>query len=467
MRTDVVCSQDIVLEGRRLTGGFYVSEDQLALASLRRARFPRSRVKDLVARRGIFRGPMFSRMFVEGPEHGEPYVSAKDIVASDVRPAGYLSRLHGPLLDELRLHAGMILVTCSGMNLGKAIWTRAEMDGLVASSDLIRIEPSSSVVPPGYLYAFLSSRHGHALIRKQIYGGHIKHIDPEHIANLPVPRLGEHLENAVHVLVDRAATLRTNASKALEAAVGSVESTLHAPSAPSARTSTIGMSVMHSVLQREMRFEGYYYNVQALAIDEWTRMHPNGFWTLGESEVADVFDVPPFKHIYVEQEHGLPFFTSGDLFLLDRHPDKYLSRTRTKDLRKYVLEQGWVLLARSGQLGGILGRPQFADSGMRGACASDHVIRIVARSVPAGYLYAYLATPKVGYVLLTRTMTGASIPALWPTFLRKLRVVKAATDFMAATHEQVVAAFEARLQATSLEDAARDLVERAIEKGAT
>ena len=210
-----------------------------------------------------------------------------------------------------------------------------------------------------------------------------------------------------------------------------------------------------------MRFEGYYYNPRALAVDNWALAHPNRFWSFGE--VANVFDVPPFKHIYVEPEYGPPFFTSGDLFLLDRHADKHLSRTRTRDLGKYVIEHGWVLLARSGQLGGNLGLPQFADSGLHRACTSDHVIRIVAKSVFAGYLYAYLATPSIGYVLLTRTMTGASIPALWPTYLNRLRIVKATTSFMNDIHEKVTVAFEDRVKATELEDDARRIVEQAIE----
>lgn len=155
MRTGVVSVQDIITEGRRLTGGFHVSEDQRALVSLRRVKAPKPALKTLVGGRGVFRGPIFSRMFVDDRAHGEPYVSARDIVTANVQPAAFLSRRHGRLLEDLRLREGMILVTCSGMNLGSAIWTRKELAGLVASHDLIRIEPDSDTVPPGFLFAFL------------------------------------------------------------------------------------------------------------------------------------------------------------------------------------------------------------------------------------------------------------------------------------------------------------------------
>src|SRR4051812_23102233 len=115
----------------------------------------------------------------------------------------------------------------------------------------------------------------------------------------------------------------------------------------------------------------------ASRLDTWLSKHPLGSQAL--EDLADVFDVPQFKHIYVGGDCGIPFYTSGDIFLLDRRPTHYLSRTQTKNLHKYVLKQGTVLLARSGQLGGIIGRPQFADSALDGATTSDHVIRVIAR----------------------------------------------------------------------------------------
>ena len=126
-----------------------------------------------------------------------------------------------------------------------------------------------------------------------------------------------------------------------------------------------------------------------------------------------------------------------------------------------------MLLARSGQLGGIIGRPQIADSSLERSTASDHVIRIVPRdnAVPAGYIFAYLSTPAVGYSLMTRTLTGSSVPALWPTYLNNVSVIRAAADFMIHIGRVVEKAFEDRVVASKLEDQARILVEQAIEEG--
>jgi type I restriction enzyme S subunit len=140
-------------------------------------------------------------------------------------------------------------------------------------------------------------------------------------------------------------------------------------------------------------------------------------------------------------------------------------KTQTKGLEKYILQRGWILLARSGQLGGIIGRPQFTDSALHEAATSDHVIRIAPRSsIPAGYLFAYLANEYIGYPLLTRTMAGKSVPALWPQYLQTMSVVLAVHEFMENIDLKVQNAFELRVRASSMEAEARAIVESAIEE---
>lgn len=208
MRTGGVSANSVSAEGHRLTAGYHLSEDQVAVTQL--ARFPACQpLWELCCDRRIFRGPIFSRRYVEEPRLGEPYVSGSDLLQADPRPVSFLSRKHGVLLDELRLQPGMILITCSGMNLGDAIWTRDDLTGLVATHDLIRVVPDPSMVLPGFLYVFLLSRYGHAFIRKQIYGGNIKHIEPDQLKQMPVPRIHPRLESEIHELAMKSGRKRS------------------------------------------------------------------------------------------------------------------------------------------------------------------------------------------------------------------------------------------------------------------
>jgi type I restriction enzyme, S subunit len=364
---------------------------------------------------------------------------------------------------RLLVEEGWSLVTRSG-TIGRMAYVRSDMAGLACSEDVLRVVPNRDRILPGYLYAFLSSKFGVPLVASGTYGAIIQHIERAHIADLPVPRFDELLERTVHKLVAQAAHLRADATRLLLEAQQALLCEIGAPNiAALTKAERLFTVARSSDISRTGRMEGNFYNAIAAHVESWARGFGAQCKPLGG--VADVYDVPPFKHIYVDERNGVPFFTSGEIFGLDRIATKFLSRTRTLNLHKYLLEQDWLMLARSGQLGGIIGRPQYVDSALSGSATSDHVIRIVPKGVPGGYLYAYLYCAAIGYPLITRTMTGHSIPALWPSQLMSLPVVLAGPGAMNRISSTVVKAFEDRVRATELESQGRLMVEGAIDAG--
>jgi hypothetical protein len=109
------------------------------------------------------------------------------------------------------------LISCSGA-IGRMAYTRPEMDGMWSSQDVLKVVPDPGRILPGYLYAFLSSKFGVPLVIGGTYGAVIPHIEPYHIATLPVPRLGEEIEGRVHGLVQEAAELRPKFQTEIETA---------------------------------------------------------------------------------------------------------------------------------------------------------------------------------------------------------------------------------------------------------
>ncbi len=197
MRTGAISSKTVLRPGLRLTGSFYLPRDLAAAEALEKAARNVVAMRSVCKPEGIFRGPIFRRIPAHSAAHGRPYVAPAQLERIDVGVNRFLSNLHGDLLDELALRSGMLLVTCSGMSLGKVLWARDDMDGLVASHDLIRIVPDPKEIHPGYLFAYLSSRIGRLAIRRQIYGTSIKHIEPSHLFELPVVRLERKKENEI------------------------------------------------------------------------------------------------------------------------------------------------------------------------------------------------------------------------------------------------------------------------------
>ena len=83
---------------------------------------------------------------------------------------------------------------------------------------MIRCVPGSESVLAGYLYAFLSSTPAQVLIRQRTYGSVVQHIEPAHIADLPVPILDKPVQLRISELVARAAEGRALASRLLDEA---------------------------------------------------------------------------------------------------------------------------------------------------------------------------------------------------------------------------------------------------------
>ena len=113
------------------------------------------------------------------------------------------------------MREGWILITRSG-SIGRMAYCRVDMDGMACTEDVMRVIPDRTKIPPGYLYAYLSSKFGVPLVVSGTYGAIIQHIEPHHIADLPVPRLGDAIKEEIHELIQKAANLRTEASKSLQ-----------------------------------------------------------------------------------------------------------------------------------------------------------------------------------------------------------------------------------------------------------
>lgn len=169
---------------------------------------------------GIFNGPMFRRVYLTDPEHSVPFLGTKDMMVADLTGLPRLRKkdAHSAALSYLELQPGMTLISCSGFNAGRRAYVRPDMGGMWSSQDTLKVQPDPEKIKSGYLYAFLLSRFGEALVRGSVYGSAVKHIEPHHLTGLPVPRFGERVESEIHELVEESATLRARHQAELVAA---------------------------------------------------------------------------------------------------------------------------------------------------------------------------------------------------------------------------------------------------------
>ena len=156
-------------------------------------------------KRGLHRAAA-PRTYVVDPDHGVPFLSSSTMLHADFTHAELLKKSDAtsPQLAHLRIEEGTTLVSRSG-TIGRMVYMRPEMSGMWASEHAIKIVPDPALVRPEYLHAFLSGRFGLPLVTGGTYGATVQHIEPWHVARVPVPLAPDDIQEQAHRLVTEAA----------------------------------------------------------------------------------------------------------------------------------------------------------------------------------------------------------------------------------------------------------------------
>ncbi len=389
-------------------------------------------------------------------------MGSTDILAADLSYLPLISKKQVASNPRFTVGKGWTLVTRSG-TVGRMAFARPDMDGVACSEHVMRVVPNEEVIKPGYLYAYLSSRFGVPIVVSGTYGAIIQHIEPHHVSDLPVPRLGA-IEDQAHDLIQGAADLRVEAAELLKTAGQMVNGQFGFPEKLALSHRVFSCSTASSTLVLK-RLEATFHDAVAQESDRLIAGVPrkDEFSTLGIA----ISETGRLKQVFVDEEYGAPFLTSGEIFRQRYEPTRFLSNRLLPDESEWATQEGDLLLARSGQVGGIIGRGVWADRRFAGGCVSVDVLRLSAQNsqILPGYLYAYLFLTDVGYRQLIRTAAGSSIPHLSAPDVLRLLIPRCDSALEAEINELVWNAGYKRAEAQEKEDQARTLVERTIEEG--
>ncbi|MER0441055.1 restriction endonuclease subunit S [Emticicia sp. W12TSBA100-4] len=145
-------------------------------------------------------------------EYGRVFFGGKQIQELDPSGKKYLSNLiHGSrMASQLLLKENMILVTRSG-TVGKVNIAPKHWNEWIANDHIMRVTPTSNT-KAGYLYIWLNSDFGKAVLQSLIYGSVVDEIEPEHLARVPIPILkDEQKVKEINDLALKANELRSKA----------------------------------------------------------------------------------------------------------------------------------------------------------------------------------------------------------------------------------------------------------------
>lgn len=472
MKAKSVPSSWLEHDGRRLDCGPYMSgalEAKVLLEGLKAKKQPLQEVTEN-GMAGIFNGPRFARAYVDDPKAGVPFMGSTDILNADLTNLPRLSKKQVAANPRLVVQANWTLITCSG-TIGRMAYARPDMEGMAGSQHFMRVVPDAKKIPPGYLYAYLSSKFGVPLVVGGTYGAIIQHIEPEHIANLPVPRLGRKVEETAHELINQAAKLRAESSKLLEKAKSDASISWGIDPAHQLRGRVhpdIG-EVSSSTLAATSRFDAFFYGAAAQASDallaEIAKRIP--LRRVGDPDVSrKVFETTRFGRVSVDDpSFGVPFLSIADMMRGDPKAESFISRKQALQVNA-VVHAGWLILPRVGQLQGVFGTVSYVAKHLDGVAVSDNNLRIVPIGEDEGaYLWAALSTDLL-YQQIIRRACGTSIPYLDSKRVADVFVPWPAERVRLGIASLVKEAMVMRSRAAQDDAKAVRLVEDAIEKGA-
>lgn len=450
-------------QGFRLDPGPYISETYAARMFL--ARIPRTDPLGDITER-IFHAGRFKRHWTTDPDHGVPFLSSADIFESDLSSLPMITKSSFAANPKLPLEPGWTLITCSGMTAGRVTYARLDMKGYACSQDVLRVVPDTEKIPAGYLYTFLASPFGVPMIKGGIYGTSVKHIEPSHIVDLPVPRVGSEIEGRIDALIREAMELRARFQTGIVAATEDLFKSAGLPELLDLRWHELSRPTGFAVYGVDpTSLRALNYDARAHGIMNALRSVPH--LSLGEiCEGGRLSSGPRFKRIDTDPEHGVCLLGQRQAFWL-RPEGRWISpRQSPKDV---FVDEETVLIAGHGLVGesASICRAMFVTAPWTKYAYSQDLLRVkVGKAGYSGaYLFAFLRS-EAAFRVLRSMLVGTGPQEIHTSLRAQLPVPECTPEDRERIAETVREAFRLRDDADVKEDQALELLDGAVREAA-
>ena len=458
-----VSLQEIVENDYRLEASVFNADARQARNDVQNCVFP---VVALCGEDGLAQAnheARFKRVYVEKSDY--PLYQPAQINEIYPKPTAFISDLTPTDIDALKVKRRQVLLTCSG-TIGHCTYVSRTLDNLIFSHDLIRIESKKY---SGYIYAYLKSRIGFQIIGTNSYGGVVKHIEPEHLNDIPIPNPPSILKQKIHDLIEKSFDLRDKSNDLMDDAQELLKESFQFPSVDNLKTKVKqfdrdGSLQNYSVSLGKVnyRLDGSYYVPITQVLKDHLYKHALEVTTVGDPRISQSVILPGrFKRVYVEKGRGITFLGGKQILKLDPNNKKYLSLVHHEDRIKeqLTLHENFTLITCSGTIGKVALVPKHWD----GWTANQHVIRVVPKSKNiAGYLYAWLSSDYARQ-LITHHTYGAVIDEISDGHVSEIPVPLCRDQkIQKQINTKVLAANRKRFEAYQIEQEALDILNKEV-----
>ncbi|MFD8065929.1 methylation-associated defense system restriction endonuclease subunit S MAD5 [Streptomyces parvulus] len=399
-------------QGLRLVAKPYLSGAFATQQLLERLTVEKVPLRELTAGYGggIFDGPQSRRVYLTDPEHSVPFVGSKDMMVADLSSLPRLSRAdaESQALWYMELEPGMTMISRSGFNAGRRAYVRPDMGGFWSSEHVMKVAPDRSKIESGYLCAFLASRFGEVLVRGGVYGSAVRHIAPEYVGSILVPRFGEAVEKEIHELMEEAASLRAAFQSGVNQATRDLFETAGLEDVLDVRWHEQG---------RDLGFAQRGVDVTTLRALNFQPRARKILRRLGEVEHVTLGDVCKggklgsgvrFKRVDADPDHGAVRLIGQRQAFWQRPEGRWITPHQAPS--GIFASDETVMIAAQGTLGEneVFCRSFLVTGAWLAHAYSQHFLRVVSGDsrVPGAYLFAFLRSEPLFRVLRSMSVGG-------------------------------------------------------------
>ncbi|GAA3147021.1 restriction endonuclease subunit S [Streptomyces rameus] len=431
-------------------------------------RLPRTEpLKDVTRRgNGIFHAGRVSRRWVNNPEHGVPFFSSTDILEADFSFLPYIARSVVKENPRLTIEQGWTLITRSG-TIGRISYVRPDVDGYACSEHVLRVAPRSDKILSGYLNAFLQSRYGIPIIVSQASGSIVQHIEPSHIADLPVPRFEVEIEERIHDLIQSAASLRAGFQAGVRAATADLFKSAGLTDLADLRwhekPRALGFPA-EGVNSNSIRASNYDARIKEVMSILQSIPHR----TLGDiCKAGKLGSGSRFKRIEADAESGAALLVGQKDGFWMRPEGRWINPARAP--REIFAQDESVMIASQGLPGesALICRAAFVTGSWTKYAYTQHFLRVVSGqpAFPGAYLFAFLRS-EVAFRCLRSMLVGTGPQDIHPVLRAELPVPLCTPADRERIANTVRSAYRDRDEADRLEDEALRLLDEAVRDAA-
>lgn len=458
-----VSLSDVVNRGKRLEASVFDVEAKQARQLIANCKYPVVKLGGDTGLVTSYTCARFKRIWLKKSDF--PIYQPSSIVDIKPSPDGYISHLTQTDIDTLRVHNNQILMTCSG-TIGKLSYVSKTLDNQIFSHDLLRIS-CKNYSDSGYIYTYLKSKTGNKILLTNSYGAVITHIEPEHLASIPIPNAPESIKRRINDLIVESYNLRDESNDLIDEATALLIKELNLPPIEKFEVNDFKKNAPVETFNVKLsdlsgRADASYHLPIVDAIIEHLKQNAEEVTTIGDERISQkIVLAGVFKRTYVEEEYGYPFLGGKEITQLSPKTEKFLSKAIHKKRyeKELKVNENMVLVTDRGTIGIAAFVPKHWD----GYSVSQNVLKIVpANNLIAGNLFIYLNS-EYGKLLVRRQTYGSVVDMIDNHSLESVEIpILKSDDVQKQINDLALLANQKRYEAYCLEQEALRIMDEEV-----